>query len=183
MENTNEQQGRRKPDNQTLTNPAKFFISWKSKEESSIYGNKISYIRQKTGKRINFPITDNITLILEYFKPVGAIDATSFIFPILNQDIHKSPSQIKDRINKVNKRVNKDLKEFAVICDININLHFYIARHTMASTLKKAGQSITAIKEIMGHEDERTFHMPRSLNRSASISFTPFFPKVWLIKT
>lgn len=26
----------------------------------------------------------------------------------------------------------------------------------MASTLKKAGQSITAIKEIMGHEDERT---------------------------
>ena len=123
---------------------------------SSIYGNKISYIRQKTGKRINFPITDNITLILEYFKPVGAIDATSFIFPILNQDIHKSPSQIKDRINKVNKRVNKDLKEFAVICDININLHFYIARHTMASTLKKAGQSITAIKEIMGHEDERT---------------------------
>ncbi|WP_287418951.1 hypothetical protein [Candidatus Brachybacter algidus] len=77
---------------------------------SSIYGNKISYIRQKTGKRINFPITDNITLILEYFKPVGAIDATSFIFPILNQDIHKSPSQIKDRINKVNKRVNKDLR-------------------------------------------------------------------------
>lgn len=123
---------------------------------SSIYGNKISYIRQKTGKRINFPMTDNIKLILDYFKPVGAADASSFIFPILNTFVHNSPSQVKDRINKVNKRVNKDLKEFAALCDIPINLHFYIARHTMASTLKKAGQSVTAIKEIMGHEDERT---------------------------
>lgn len=40
MENTNEQQGRRKPDNQVLTNPVKFFIQWKSKEESFIYYNK-----------------------------------------------------------------------------------------------------------------------------------------------
>lgn len=36
----NNQQGRRKPDNQALTNPAKFFIQWKSKEEAFIYYNK-----------------------------------------------------------------------------------------------------------------------------------------------
>lgn len=39
MENQ-EKTGRRKPDNQSLTNPAKFFIQWKSKEESFIYYNK-----------------------------------------------------------------------------------------------------------------------------------------------
>ena len=37
---TPENQGRRKPDNQALVNPAKFFISWKSKTESFIYYNK-----------------------------------------------------------------------------------------------------------------------------------------------
>jgi len=37
---TPENQGRRKPDNQALVNPAKFFIQWKSKYESFIYYNK-----------------------------------------------------------------------------------------------------------------------------------------------
>lgn len=35
-----EKTGRRKPDNQVATNPAKFFIQWKSKEEAFIYYNK-----------------------------------------------------------------------------------------------------------------------------------------------
>lgn len=36
----NEKQGRRRPENQVLTNPAKFFIQWKSKDEAFIYYNK-----------------------------------------------------------------------------------------------------------------------------------------------
>jgi len=123
---------------------------------SNIIGNKISYIRQKTNKRINVPITDNIRTILDYFRPHETPKTNAFIFPILNSNVHLTPSQIKDRIKKVNKRVNKDLKSFADQLGIDVNLHFYIARHTMASTLKKAGQSVTLIKEIMGHEDERT---------------------------
>jgi hypothetical protein len=39
MENQ-EKTGRKKPDNQSLTNPAKVFIQWKSKEEAFIYYNK-----------------------------------------------------------------------------------------------------------------------------------------------
>lgn len=35
-----EKTGRKKPDNQALTNPSKFFLQWKSKEESFIYYNK-----------------------------------------------------------------------------------------------------------------------------------------------
>jgi len=123
---------------------------------SDIIGNKISYLRQKTNKRINVPITDNIRSIIDFFRPTESPYTNTFIFPILDLNVHITPSQIKDRIKKVNKRVNRDLKKFAELLGIDVNLHFYIARHTMASTLKKAGQSVTAIKEIMGHEDEKT---------------------------
>lgn len=63
MENTNEQQGRRKPDNQTLTNPAKFFIQWKSKEESFIYYNKEKKVDVKMPKPFVFiPLSMAYTL-------------------------------------------------------------------------------------------------------------------------
>ena len=75
---------------------------------SNIIGNKISYIRQKTNKRINVPITDNIRTILDYFRPHETPKTNAFIFPILNSNVHLTPSQIKDRIKKVYKRVNKE---------------------------------------------------------------------------
>lgn len=123
---------------------------------SNVIGNKISFIRQKTGKRINLPMTENVKQILNYFSHDNNPHPDNYIFPILKINIHNTPTQIEDRIHKVNKRVNKALKLIAKELEIDINLHFYIARHTMASTLKRSGQSVTVIKEIMGHEDEKT---------------------------
>jgi len=131
-----------------LTDIAK--LTW-----SNVVGNKISFIRQKTGKRINIPITDNMKRIIQYFQNDNTTP-DDYIFPILNIKLHITATQIEDRIHKVNKRINKNLKEFAIYLGIKVNLHFYIARHTMASTLRRSGQSVTAIKEIMGHEDEKT---------------------------
>ena len=50
----NNQQGRRKPDNQVLTNPAKFFIQWKSKDEAFIYYNKDKKVDVKMPKPFVF---------------------------------------------------------------------------------------------------------------------------------
>lgn len=59
----NNQQGRRKPDNQVLTNPAKFFIQWKSKEESFIYYNKEKKVDVKMPKPFQFiPLSMAYTL-------------------------------------------------------------------------------------------------------------------------
>ncbi len=59
----NQQQGRRKPDNQALTNPAKFFIQWKSKEESFIYYNKDKKVDVKMPKPFQFiPLSMAYTL-------------------------------------------------------------------------------------------------------------------------
>tara|TARA_R110000822_G_scaffold309096_2_gene437991 strand:- start:3815 stop:4618 length:804 start_codon:yes stop_codon:yes gene_type:complete len=59
----NNQQGRRKPDNQVLTNPAKFFIQWKSKDEAFIYYNKDKKVDVKMPKPFVFiPLSMAYTL-------------------------------------------------------------------------------------------------------------------------
>jgi hypothetical protein len=44
--------------------------------------------------------------------------------------------QKKDRLNKKRRHINDSLKVIATKLKIDFNLTFYVARHTMATTLK-----------------------------------------------
>jgi site-specific recombinase XerD len=79
-----------------------------------------------------------------------------FIFPILNAEKHLSLSQKDNRIKKMNKMVNKDLKEIAELAKIDFNLTTYVARHTYATVLKRSGVSTSIISEALGHDSEKT---------------------------
>lgn len=70
-------------------------------------------------------------------------------------DFHKTPVQIDNRIDKVLKQVNHDLKEIAKWIGIDENLTTYAARHTFATTLYRNEIPTARIKEMMGHESER----------------------------
>ena len=52
--------------------------------------------------------------------------------------------------------INTALKQIARQLEIDINLTFYVARHTMATTLKRKQVSTDVIKEVMGHQDIKT---------------------------
>ena len=117
----------------------------------NIYNCRLIYRRSKTGKLFNIKITERAHNILDYF----AHNESDYLFPILS-DFHQSEQQKKYRIKKVRKKVNTGLKEVAEILDIKVNLTFYVARHTMATTLKREGISTDIISEAMGHADVRT---------------------------
>ncbi len=52
-----------------------------------------------------------------------------------------------------NKDLNDNLKIISEICELELSLNFYIARHTFATTVTLLhGVPITSIKEMMGHD-------------------------------
>jgi integrase/recombinase XerD len=53
-----------------------------------------------------------------------------------------------------NQKVNAFLKEIQVLCDINQNLNFHMARHTFATTITLShGVPIESVSEMLGHSN------------------------------
>ena len=51
--------------------------------------------------------------------------------------------------------MNKRLKEIGEELGLPLTLTTYVARHSQATVMKKAGVSTAVIREIMGHSSER----------------------------
>ena len=124
---------------------------------STLLNNRIMYIRAKTGKHYDIKIQPRTQELLNFYSK-GNEYTDDYVFPILNPQIHNTPQSIKDRINKVNKRVNKDLKKIALAVGIKAthSITHYVARHSWASIQKQNGTGTSVISESMGHDSEKT---------------------------
>lgn len=114
----------------------------------------LAYYRSKGGKLYDVPLNKMALEILNYYLekyPVG-----NYLFPVLDEDIHNTPEKIKTRIKTALKKMNDDLKAVATDIGIKENISSYVARHTFATVLKKQGEDISMISEMMGHADPAT---------------------------
>ena len=104
---------------------------------SNILDNRIMYKRLKNGKNFDIKIQPRTQELLDFYSK-GNENLDDYIFPILNPEIHKTPKSIVDRIKKISKRVNKDLKEIAKSVGIQAtqSITHYVARHSWASIQK-----------------------------------------------
>lgn len=118
---------------------------------SHIYNGRINYNRSKTSKSLNQKISGPIEEILKQYRS----NNSEYIFPILNR-LHETDAQQKHRIKKCLKKLNGELKEIGKICEIDIDLTSYVARHTYATTLKQKGMSVEVISEALGHSELST---------------------------
>lgn len=121
----------------------------------NIKGNRLSYTRLKTHKSYTMLLLDPSVEILTHYRNFYRGE-TSYIFPILDDTKHHSPTSIKNRIHKVLGQTNKDLKNIGENLDIQIPLTTYVARHSFATVMKKSGVSTSIISEAMGHDSEHT---------------------------
>ena len=84
-------------------------LCYKSK---TLKNGKLSYIRQKTGKKIVIPIsTDAMQIVENYMKESTC--ANDYVFPILNKSKHITEQQKYNRKHKVLGHVDKCLKEIS----------------------------------------------------------------------
>ncbi len=129
------------------------FVDMAYLQVANIVDNRLVYTRKKTGKLIRLPLQQKaMEVIKKYLSPF--YDDTDYIFPILS-DFHKTAQQQRNRIHKVITNVNKRLKEIGKALEIPIDLTSYVARHSFATVLKRAGVSTSIICESLGHSSEK----------------------------
>lgn len=117
---------------------------------ANIVDGRLIYKRQKTKKLIKIPFQPQAVALIEKYSN----DKSPYLFPILS-DFHKTDVQQANRIHKVISKVNERLKQIGESLNLPIPLTTYVARHSQATVMKRAGVSTAVIREIMGHSSER----------------------------
>ena len=122
------------------------------------YGNvrdgRVQYVRKKTGKPINFLLTEEMRNIIVKYQRQGQTDE-DYIFPILDRRVHRTEQQRYDRTHKVLTNTNRWLRKIGQRVGIE-HLTTYVARHTFATVLKRSGVNSAIISESLGHSDLST---------------------------
>jgi site-specific recombinase XerD len=125
-------------------------------KNGNINNGYLQYKRKKTGKEITIKIQPPSEEILKFFGK--STDPEDYIFPILNDEVHRTEESKRERIKKITKYINKDLKEIAEKVKIHnpTSITFYVARHSWATIQKNNGISVSVISESLTHDDEKT---------------------------
>lgn len=126
------------------------FVDMAYLTENSIINNRLIYNRKKTSKLINLPMQERALMVLKGYKD----KSSPYLFPILSS-YHKTEQQRLNRLHKVITKVNAALKTIGKELGIPIKLTTYVARHSYATILKRAGVSTSIICESLGHSSEK----------------------------
>jgi integrase len=113
----------------------------------------LKHIRSKNDRLYTIPLIAEAINIIDYYRQYRRDD---YIFPILYKKRHQTATSIYNRIKKINREVNTNLKEIASMIGIDADITFYVARHTFATVLKRKGLPTPVIQEMMGHDSEKT---------------------------
>lgn len=117
---------------------------------ANIVDGRLIYKRQKTKKLIKIPLQPQAIALIKRYNN----DESPYLFPILSA-FHKTEVQQANRIHKAITKVNDRLKQIGESLNLPITLTTYVARHSQATVMKRAGVSTAVIREIMGHSSER----------------------------
>ena len=115
----------------------------------NIMDEQLVYRRKKTKKLIHLPLHPKAMEIINKYK-----SSNLYLFPILSS-FHETEQQKMNRIHKVIGKVNACLKTLGNELELNKKLTTYVARHSYATTLKRAGVSTSVISEALGHSSEK----------------------------
>ena len=83
-------------------------------------------------------------------------ERAGYLFPILDERLHITPIQKRNRVHKVCHQVNLELRKLAQNLKISAEVTTYVARHSFATVLKKSGVNIGIISEALGHHSLKT---------------------------
>ena len=119
-------------------------------KHSNIRDYKLFYNREKTKKLISVPQQAKAIEIITKYKD----EKSPYVFPILSP-FHKTEVQIANRLHKVLAKINKYLKKIGEKLRLPLPLTTYVARHSYATVLKRAGVSTAIISESLGHSSEK----------------------------
>ncbi len=130
------------------------FIDMAHLKWSDVDKNRLTYERKKTKELLNIGMLEPAIILLEYYRTFRN-ENNDYIFPILNSK-YVTAKSMDNRIDKMLKVVNTNLKKIGELCNIKVKLTTYVARHTYATVMKRSGVSTSLISESLGHDSEKT---------------------------
>ena len=100
----------------------------------------IKTLREKTKVRSQIPLLQVPIDIIQKYADLNELSSEDYIFNLLS-----------------NQRTNSYLKEIAMLCRIDKNLSFHVARHTFATTVTlQNGVPIESVSKMLGHTNIKT---------------------------
>lgn len=126
------------------------FIDMAYLTRDNIKESQLEYYRAKTKKKIVIPLQKKAIEIIAKYADTSAV----YIFPIFSS-FHKTDVQKANRLHKVLAKVNTALKRIGEELCLPQKLTTYVARHSFATVLKRAGVSTSIISESLGHSSEK----------------------------
>jgi integrase len=100
----------------------------------------IKTLREKTKVRSQIPLLQTPIDIIQKHLNLNEVGSGETLFSLLS-----------------NQRTNSYLKEIAMLCRINKNLTFHVARHTFATTVTlQNGVPIESVSKMLGHTNIKT---------------------------
>lgn len=124
------------------------FVDLAYLKKTNLTKDFITYVRCKTGQRIEIALTARIRTILKRYAPFCA--HSEFLLPILDCS--------GDRLAYLSalKRQNRHLKKLSTMIGLNTELTTYVSRHSWASIALSKGYPVSIISQGLGHESEKT---------------------------
>lgn len=112
------------------------FIDIANLKWENIKNERLEYTRLKTKEDFSVALMLPAIKILDYYKKLAFDENNTYIFPILS-NTYKTPQSIRNRLVKMLRIVNQDLKTIGENAKISEKLTTYVARHSFATNLKK----------------------------------------------
>ncbi|MBL7683652.1 MAG: site-specific integrase [Flavipsychrobacter sp.] len=110
----------------------------------------IHYRRDKTGKLYSIGIVPIVQELLDYYEQLPSRNGGTYLLPQLQ--LTNDVMQHKKWVKQLCQNSNKQLKQIANRCGIDIEVTTYYARYTWANIAKKLGYTKDFIAEALGHE-------------------------------
>lgn len=120
--------------------------------ESNITGGILTYVRQKTHMPIRVAVPEEAAALISKYRS----RSKGYIFPMLNEKVHKTDPQIRNCVRINLRYINAALRRLGDNLGLPLKLTTYVARHSFASVLKEEGIPAATISELMGHQDPKT---------------------------
>ena len=130
-------------------------LTWENRQNG-----RISFIRWKTRSKVqhrtSFLITPEMNEIITWYRMHDVQLNNPYIFPVLNS-FHDTEMKKYNRIKKIRRQVNKDLKTIGEKIGTETTLTTYVWRHSFASIAKNDLKvSVEMISEMLDHHDLET---------------------------
>lgn len=123
------------------------FVDMAYLKKSDVKGNTISYVRRKTGQRIDVQVEAMMSDILQRYQT-----DTPYLLPILTEE-HDEQLMYRQYQNALH-LYNKSLAELGKM--LGVKLTSYVSRHSWATMARQHELPLSVISQALGHDSVHT---------------------------